>query len=226
MPSTVDSEVPGGSLRSASADDLAALRQHFAHQHLLRIPNFVDGKLLAWTLSELESAEFESRSSKGVGTEWSMTTNALAARLIWLMNSPELLRAVKDLTGDEDIGLFIGRVYRMEPSSGESFDWHDDRGSEERRIAVSVNLSTRPFSGGTLKLREKRDPESTVEVTNTGLGDAVLFQIAKELEHCVMPVVGDVPRVSFTGWYQVGPSYFSEVKRQFEERLRAPEREG
>jgi 2-oxoglutarate-Fe(II)-dependent oxygenase superfamily protein len=193
---------------------LEDLRRGFSREHYVRLPGFLDPSLFATTASQVAEAEFEVRTSAGVGSEWLMKPNPLAATLNWLLNAPELIQAVRRVAGCDEIGLFAGRVYRMDPSSGQSFEWHDDRESEARRLALSVNLGDRPHAGGVLRIRRKTTPQAMAEVPNEGPGDAVLFRVDDDLEHCVTPVAGSVPRLAFSGWFSAGPSYYALLLRQ------------
>lgn len=211
-----DGVAVGADVQSASPEVLRDLRRQFADQHYLKLPGFLGRGLLDWADSQLAAAEWETRHAPDeIGSEWRMKPNSLSARLDWLMNEPGLLRAFRDITGAQDIAWFVGRVFRMEPSQGQSFNWHDDRGGkDERLLAMSVNLTAQPYAGGVLNLRRKRAPETAVEIPNPGLGDAIVFRVADELEHCVTPVTGEIPRLTFTGWYRTGPGYYSRL-RQF-----------
>ena len=162
----------------------------------------------------MAEAEFAIASSEGeIGTESEMQPNGLSATLNWRMNEPPLIEAARTITGCAEIGLFAGRVFRLEPSSGQSFDWHDDLGDTARRVAFSVNLGKRAYSGGILQIRERRAPELIAEVANLAPGDAVLFRLAPHLVHRVTPVEGTVPRLAFAGWFLEGPNYYSSLLR-------------
>ena len=204
----------GDRLQSASPEALQDLRRQFGAQHYIKLPSFFDLALVEGVASEIATAEFEGRTSEGVGSEWLMKPNALGAKLNWQLNAPELIRTIRHVTDCADIGVFGGRVYRIDPASGQSFSWHDDRQFEERRLAISVNLGTQPHSGGVLRIREKRAPETFTEVPNSGPGDAVVFRVADDLEHCVTPVEGAVPRLAFSGWFKAGASYYSSLLRE------------
>jgi hypothetical protein len=201
----------GGPLLSESPEVLQDLRRQFREQRYISLPAFFDSELFATTASRLAESEFEVQVS-GVGTEWHMKPNALVATLNWLVNAAELLRAIRYVTDCDDVGFFSGRIYRMDPSSGQSFEWHDDREHVgERRLAISVNLGDRPYAGGVFQIREKGAPESVAEVPNVGRGDAVLFRIAPDLEHRVTPVEGTVPKLALAGWFAPGPSYYRSL---------------
>lgn len=203
----------GSCLRSASPQSIEELRRQFARAHHVALPGFFSRELIDTIAPQIAAAEFETRTAEAVGTEWAMTPNEIWASLNWLMNASELMRIVRHISGCADIGLFTGRIFRLDPASGQSFQWHDDRRVRSRRLAVSVNLGTRPHSGGALRIREKLAPETVAEVHNRGAGDAVLFRVADHVEHCVTPVEGTVSRLAFAGWFATGPSYYASLLR-------------
>ena len=209
-------------LASASAERLGELRDRFRREHHLKIPGFVDAELADRISAQLAAAEFEVRTSAGVGTEWLMKPNALAATLNWVVNAPDVLRNVRHVAECPEIAYFSGRVYRMDPASGQSFGWHDDRHAKDRRLALSVNLGDEPYAGGVLQLREKTRPDAIVSVPNVARGDAVLFRVADELEHRVTPVEGTVPKLAFTGWFKPGEPYHAALRLELFSRLRGP----
>lgn len=196
---------------SAPPELLDEWRGAFSRQDYIRLPGFFDRDLIAKVLPRIAEAEFVVRTHDRVGSEWVMKTNPVKAALIWLVNASELVRTIRLITGCDDVGYFDGRVYRLDPAPDQSFDWHDDCHEATRRLALSVNLSEQTYSGGTLQIREKSAPEEIATVPNVGPGDAVLFRIASHLHHRVMPVTGDVPKLSFTGWFRAGPSYHSII---------------
>lgn len=214
MSLTVDGHEVGDALISASPERLQELRGQFAEQHWVKLPGFFSPGLIDRAATDLAEAEFQPLTNDNeIGVESRMQPNGLSASLLWLMNAPGLLSAAREITGCEEISSFFGRVFRLEPSSGQSFDWHDDLGDPERRVAISVNLGKRPFAGGTLQIRERDATELIAEVTNLVPGDAVLFRIARHLQHRVMPVEGTVPRVAFAGWFLAGHDYYSSLLR-------------
>ena len=200
----------GGHLRSASPESIEQLRRQFDREHYVAVPGFFSRELIDTIAAQVEVAEFEPRTAERIGSAWVMKPNALSGRLNWLVNESELMGIVRHVSGYADIGFFSGRIFRLDPAPG-GLDWHDDRATRERRLAMSVNLGTRPHSGGALRIREKRARETVAEVQNRGAGDAVLFRVADHVEHCVTPVEGTVPRLAFSGWFARGPSYYASL---------------
>ena len=78
---------------------------------------------------------------------------------------------------------------------------------------MSVNLGPRPYDGGVFQLRRRGSEDILCELPNVVPGDAILFQISKELVHQVTPVVGTEPKTAFAGWFvSSGEEFFSTIR--------------
>src|SRR6185503_10235696 len=128
-----------GLVVSASPEDLERLRTEFHRQHCLRLPGFVEPNLLHSVQEQLERATFDEKVHRNVGVELCMTNNVTLSLLFFLTNDPRLFEFVRQLSGCERIGCFLGRVYRMVPGGGHYDSWHSDMVAH-RMIAMSVNL--------------------------------------------------------------------------------------
>lgn len=203
------SSLPALSL--GSDDERSLLRRQFADHHHLRLPGFLDRELFDEIARGVDESRFVPRSHDGIGEEACMEVNAVLARLLLLVNDQDLFAAVRELTGCGPIGCFDGRVYRM-GAPGEHYDsWHSDIG-DSRLVAMSVNLSTAPYSGGLLQIREHDSDEISAEVPNLGPGDAILFRLSPDLRHQVTPVEGSAPRTAFAGWFKSSPTLLEVLK--------------
>ena len=82
-------------------------------------------------------------------------------------------------------------------------------------IGMSINLSTEVFPGGTFLLRERKSGHILCELANTGAGDAILFQIARQLQHRISDMEGSVSKTAFAGWFRARRrNYHSEIRRK------------
>ena len=193
-----------GAVVSASEQDLARLRAEFGRRHYVNLPNLLEPALLERILHEIDKATFYRRVHE-LGTkappavELCMEPNAASALLHFLVSGDELFQVIEQITGCGRIGEFDGRVYRMLPASDHYDQWHTDA-VRNRMIAMSLNLSRQPYLGGTLQIRERSSRE-TVEASNAGLGDAMIFRVAPHLEHRVANVEGAAARTAFAGWF-------------------------
>jgi hypothetical protein len=148
----------------------------------------------------IESEEFGVQDHGGLKTELSMRTTRAATLLGFLINDPTLFEQIRAITGCERIGTFVGRIYRMLPGPEHEDSWHDDV-TEGRMVAMSLNLGEAPYSGGVLEIRDRDSKRVLHRVENTGPGDALLFRIARGLQHRVTAVEGSVPKTAYAGWF-------------------------
>ena len=60
---------------------------------------------------------------------------------------------------------------------------------------------------GVFQLRECDSETMLMEVPNTSPGDAILFRIARHIQHRVTAVEGTVPKTAFAGWFVSEPNF-------------------
>ena len=132
-----------------------------------------------------------------------MLSNAATVLLWFVTNDPRLFAAVDRITGSGPFGSVWGRLFRMLPGPEHWGVWHDDAVGD-RRAALSLNLSTEPYEGGILEIRDVASGDIVAEVRPGRLGDAILFRIAKGLEHRVTPLAGRYPKTTFVGFFRGG----------------------
>ncbi len=196
-----------GGLRVDRSDAaLDTLRAEFSDRHCLLLPAFLDGPLLRAVHNQLATAPFHDRSHDGIGVELCLSEGPLSSGLEFLWNTPELFALIEALTDCGPLGCFEGRVYRMAPAEGHYDSWHSDVG-QDRRVAMSVNLSTAVYEGGATEFRRVDDAEPFHRVANVGFGDAILFRIDPALRHQVTEVTGRAPKTAFAGWFRTRPDY-------------------
>jgi hypothetical protein len=199
-------------------DSLSQARDRFDRGHWILLPKLLAPELVTPVLTAFEQTAFADYEHEGIGSELCARHGLATGVLELLANDPEFLEIVRVLTGCGPIGSFVGRVYRMVPGQGHYDSWHSDVGGD-RMIAMSINLSARPYSGGLLQMRQADGDEIFCEVANLGLGDALLFRIDPSLRHRVTDVVGSVAKTAYAGWFRSRPAY-RDLVRERDERLR------
>ena len=192
--------------RTAGLADLDAAKAEFASRHSLVLRGFIEPSLLSAIQRHLSHEAFLHKTNQDIGTELRLPPGPLSSGLEFLTNDPSLFEAIEELTGCSSIGCFRGRVYRMLPGAGHASDWHSDV-SGGRMITMSVNLSTAPFDGGELQIREASTERMLRRLRNTGAGDAVIFRIDPSLQHQVLPLTGTASRDALAGWFLASPRY-------------------
>lgn len=191
------------------------LRADFARHHFVRLPRFLPKDLLETVSREIDRSAFYERTHAGIddNKELCMRTNTIAAGLLHvLLNGEELFDLVERVTGCTRIGCFRGRVYRVVPGCGHRDAWHSDV-ARHRLVAMSINLSRRPYRGGMLQLRTAKSRRILRSIPNLGFGDAILFRIADDLEHRITDIEGVTAKTAFAGWFHSKPTFKKIVER-------------
>lgn len=197
---------------SGQAADLERLRQEFDRHHYIRLPQLFEPELLERIQYGLERAEFYPRSDGAVdSSELTMRANTTLGLLLMVMNDDRLLELFQQMTGTPPLSCFHGRVFHM--YRGHYDTWHNDL-LNTRTVAVSMNLSPRPYQGGIVEIRDARSRQILSQFQNTGYGDGVVFRIAPHLEHHLTPLEGELPRITFGGWYHQQPNRKTYLKKR------------
>jgi len=191
---------------TAGAAERALYEQRFRERHQVKLPGFLDKRLLHKLQAQLRTATFVPKVHQGVGHELACWDSPAGDALLFLMNDPALFRLVQELTGTGPIGCFVGRIYRMIAVATAHESWHSDM-SDHRLIALTVNLSEEPYRGGALVLREQDRPETEQILDNTTPGDAILFRVHPDLEHRITDVEPGPPKTAWAGWFRSEPSF-------------------
>lgn len=214
MPMPVDApalQITRTGARWRSPDrDADPLRQAFDRCHCAKLAGFLDPVLRPAILGQIEHAQFEEYTHRGIGTDLTMTSNTCAGLLHFLVNDATVYELVETISGIHPIRYFGGRVYRR-IAGRHSDSWHTDL-IDGRLIGMSVNLSAEPFDGGLFEIRDAETEQVLGSIANTGWGDAILFRLAPPLEHRVTPVSGARPKAAFAGWFRAGPDYLAALR--------------
>jgi hypothetical protein len=200
-----------------TSDDIAALKTDFERQHYACLPHFIEPPLLRAIAERAEAERFVPRTHDGIGTELYLAQSPLASAMQLMFNDLRLLNVMDQITGCGPLRCFDGRVYRMLAADGHYDSWHSDAGND-RRVALSVNLSPEPYEDGLLEIRHVSSPSADFVVPRMPFGGAVIFRISPNLRHRVTPVSGARPRTAYAGWFCSSPDfqnlYFSEAKER------------
>ncbi len=195
--------------------EVEALRQSFREHHCALFRGLIEPAVIDFVASRVSQSAFEQRQDTDIARESWLPPEACAGTLHFMVNHPDFLRLVQDVTGCPRIGHFGGRIYRFAAEEGHYDTWHSDLGhGGDRLLAMSLNLSPQPFEGGALQIRRAGTEEVLFEIANTGLGNAVIFRVDPGLEHRVCPVAGAFPRTAFAGWFFAGESDFHTIVRE------------
>lgn len=194
-----------GIVFSGSESEIAQAHTDFEQQNWFRLPAILDREMWETTQEQLETGNFEEKTSR-LYRELTVSDSALPFALLLLLNNAQLFKIVEQITGCGHIGCFRGRIYRNLPGANHHVAWHTDL-NETRLVALTINLNTEPYQGGMLTIREAKTKRILSEVTNSEFGDAILFRIDERLEHRVSDVEGKVAKTALAGWFESKPDY-------------------
>jgi 2-oxoglutarate-Fe(II)-dependent oxygenase superfamily protein len=200
-------EIEGGE------DAIAAWRDEFDRHHCVRLPRLIEPTLVSQLQAKIEAAGFFEKTNRNIGDESRMAADPAGAVLEFLTNDAAFFEVVRAITGCAPIGCYRGRVYRLLPKIGHMSDWHTDL-VHGRMATMSINLSSAPFEGGLLQIREMPSERIVTEVANIGAGDAVIFRIDTALQHRVTPTTGTTPRTAYAGWFLQEPLFEDLLRRR------------
>lgn len=191
-----------GAAVHAAAGQIEELKGRFSERHCILLPQLLDSEILNHLLAQISASNFEERDDSGIARESWLPGSPVVAALGFLLNAPEFVRFLEEVTGCRPVTFIGGRVYRFNPGGAHGDGWHNDiMPPQKRLLAISINLSPEPFEGGELVIRRRESKEVVSEIANTGLGNAVIFRVDERLEHRVSPLRGTRARTAFAGWF-------------------------
>jgi hypothetical protein len=199
--------IKSGPNLNTSSEHLVRLANEFKTNNYVFLKDLVTTDFLTRLSPRIDAASFSERTDEDIATEHVMDDEAATGMLLFAFNNQKLFGVIQQITGCEEIGCFIGRVYRFLPDSNHHDSWHDDRAGGKRLLGLSLNLGNRIHSGGVLEIRDKSSGTILSQITNSILGDAILFRLGDDLEHRVTDVTGKVARTVFAGWFQNRPHF-------------------
>jgi hypothetical protein len=120
--------------------------------------------------------------------------------ILHILSDVNLYQFLSDRTGITGLNLCSPRIFKFIPGENHHFDWHNDY-TENKALGFSINLTREKFEGGVFSIRYQAKPEINFSIQNHGLGDAIFFKIAKDIDHSVTKITGNVERITCAGWF-------------------------
>lgn len=187
---------------SSDPQVVADMRRTLSDTHAALLPNIFDTSFRQMLLTLCDKASFVSNTVPGLGERSIEAPPAIAGKALRAaLRRPDVLRFVERATGCGPLAAVEGDIAEFAPRPHEELAWHDDRNGASRRLAITVNLSDVPYSGGLFELREKRSRRMLIRHIHRDVGTALIFRVESELEHRVQPVTAGGPRRVFAGWF-------------------------
>lgn len=190
-----------GALRtdlSAAPDAYAPI---FARHRAIECLDLIAPNFLAGLIDRCRRGEFVAEDVELLGSREVETPERAGIALSVALGRPAFLRWIEAVTGYRGLERVSGRVIQARANGIDALDWHDDRSDKARRLAIVVNLSDAGFDGGGFELREVATGRMLTTYRHQRAGTALIFDVADDIEHRVLPVTGGAPRRVFTGWF-------------------------
>lgn len=173
----------------------------FARHRAIECPDIIEPDFLAGLIDRCRRGGFVAEHVERLGSREIETPERAGVALGVALGRPAFLRWVEAVTGHRDLHRVVGRVIQARANGIDALDWHDDRHDKARRLAITVNLSDASYDGGDFELREVATHRMLATYRHHRPGTALIFDVADDIEHRVLPVTGGGPRRIFTGWF-------------------------
>lgn len=189
-------------------DQIMAMRNSFRDGYHAVLPGIIEAGFLTSIVALFSDDDFTERLTPNIGCVQTLANRKFEQGMHFLLNQEPIKEAISRII-KQPVQLWVGNTVRRIPGRNHFSNWHSDMtapvrlGEQNYRRAapLSLNLSPRRFEGGNLEIRKLKGESLLADIPNKGFGDAILFRIARELEHRVADVQGQVPRTVHVGWF-------------------------
>lgn len=166
--------------------------------------DLIEPDLLASLLDRCRRGSFVADHVDRLGSREVEAPQRVGAALNIVLSRPPFLHWVAAVTGCHDLHRVEGRLVQTRANGMDALDWHNDTHDDAagaRRLGITVNLSDAAYEGGGFELRKTATREMLTRYRHDRAGTALIFDIAGDLEHRVLPLASGGPRRVFTGWF-------------------------
>jgi hypothetical protein len=177
------------------------LREGFARDRALLCHEAIGPDMLGLTMRLIDQASFEPQEVEKLGDREVEAPERAGPALVLALRRSNLLEWLDRATGCGPLDAVMGRVVQARAGHGHRLSWHDDRQEPRRRLAVTINLGAEPYEGGLFEIRRKKTHEPVFAHRHTEAGTALIFDVARDIQHRVQPVTAGGPRRIFAGWF-------------------------
>lgn len=184
-------------------------RAPFERDFAISIPNAFAPDHLSDLIARAAQAEFVDDHVVDIGDRAIEARQRIGAAMSLMLHNRGLMDWVEQATGTGPLRALAGRLAETRANGSDALTWHDDREDTNRLLAVVINLSDRPFSGGRFELRRKQTERPHLVFDHDQPGSMLIFAVRPDLEHRVTPVTAGGPRRVYAGWFLARPEHAS-----------------
>ena len=193
-----------GAFRTALLASPEAVAAEFSKHRAIACAHAIEPDLLASLLRLCREGHFEPNEVEDLGHREVENPQRAGRTLTHVLKRADLIGWVERATGCGPLETVEGRVVRARANNHDQLLWHDDLDEPRRRLAITINLSEHGYEGGLFELREKRTEKLLATHRHLEPGTALIFDVAYDIEHRVLPVTAGGPRCVYTGWFFKG----------------------
>lgn len=178
-----------------------ACRADFERTRAIACADGLDPALLGLAMKLLGGASFVHDKVPGLGNREIEQAGRAGIALTFALGQSNLMQWLSDVTGCGPLAGMHGTVVQAVAGADHQLSWHDDGMDPLRRLAITINLSEAPYEGGTFELREKATHAPLLTHRHTEPGSVLIFQVAADIQHRILPITAGGPRRVYTGWF-------------------------
>jgi hypothetical protein len=191
-----------GPAATAIHADPAEWRARFAAEGAIVCRDALAPSLLARLMAAADAAGWAEDRVDRVGRREVEEPRRVGSTLSVLLGRPALVGWLAAVTGRAGLAAVEGRLARTSAGGAEALGWHTDLdGSDRRGLGVTLGLTGAEYDGGEFELRRAGQPRTTHRFRHTRAGTLLVFDLAPDLEHRLLPVVAGGPRRVYAGWF-------------------------
>lgn len=176
----------------------------FQRHRAIECRDLIEPDLLASLLDRCRRGSFVADHVDRLGSREIEAPQRVGAALNIVLSRLPFLHWVEAVTSSRGLHRVEGRVVQTRANGMDALDWHNDTHDDAagaRRLGITVNLSDAAYEGGGFELRTTATQEMRTRYRQDRAGTALIFDIAGDLEHRVLPLASGGPRRVFTGWF-------------------------
>ena len=193
-----------GAFRTVLLASPEAVAAEFSKHRAIACAHAIEPDLLASLLRLCREGHFEPNEVEDLGHREVENPQRAGRTLTHVLKRADLIGWIERATGCGPLETVEGRVVRARANNHDQLLWHDDLDEPHRRLAITINLSEHGYEGGLFELREKRTEKLLAMHRHIAPGTALIFDVAYDIEHRVLPVTAGGPRCVYTGWFFKG----------------------
>jgi len=182
-----------------------AITAEFSKHRAIACSNAIEPGLLATLMRLCREGSFAPDEVEGLGHREVESPQRVGLSISLALKRGNLIDWVERVTGCGPLETVEGRVVRALANNHDQLLWHDDLDDPRRRLAITINLSEQTYEGGLFELREKSSRTLLASHHHLEPGTALIFDVAYDIEHRVLPVTSGGPRCVYTGWFFKAP---------------------